>query len=314
METSTLYSKVITELNASPFALEKLQKIRDSILQIYANKGEKQGCIDAISCFFNRICSQQDMTSTLNYDEFPCYQHRSIKLVDENDMKLALHIMPKGAEIPRHAHPEKVALIYVINGSLAINSQSRFDLFSLRGSNLTKILNRGNSSVALPILDNLHQIKAASDKTVFLSLRITATKTKKNTSSYSKKAINSIASTLLLSTLTSSVTVYANKFSDQPIQTTIQYTKQITQKSAAQLRESNNYDDRYNAVRWYQKTALQGNAKSQYWLGIMFLDGNGITEDEDEAMQWISLAAKQGHKDAEKLLSHLLERTPDIDC
>ncbi len=317
MEHSTLYSTLKAELDPSYFRLEKLQNIRKHVLQIYADKGESHTSIDAISQFCNHICSQKNVLTRLNYYfELPCYQHRCIKLFDENNIKLALHLMPKGAEIPMHAHPEKFSLIYVVKGKLAIDCRSRFDLFPLKSSSLTTIVNTGNSSVGLPILNNLHHIHAVSDTTVFLSLRMTATNTKKNCSTYSKKAINSIVSTLLVSTLTGGVEVFANGNDSlhNQIQTTIQYTKSMTQESVAQLRESNVYDDRCNAASWYQKSALHGNAESQYWLGIMFLDGNGITEDEDEAMQWISLAAKQGHKGAERLLSHLLERTPEIEC
>ncbi|MEE9325973.1 MAG: hypothetical protein V3U71_01680 [Cocleimonas sp.] len=314
MESLTLNSSLKSELSLSDFKLNNMQKIRERILHIYFNKGETKKSIEEINHFWNHICSQHSVNTRLNDYDLPCYQHRCIKLIDEDIIKLALHIMPKGTEIPMHAHPEKLALTYVINGSLAINNQSRFDLFSLRSGHLTKILNSGNSSVALPILDNLHQIKALSDRTIFLSLRMTVTKTKKNSNLSPKKTINSIVSTLLLSTLTSSVSVFANDSLHQPIQTSVQDRKPITQKSVTLLRESNNYEDRCNAVRWYQETALLGNAESQYWLGIMFLKGSGITEDEDEAMQWISLAAKQGHKNAEKLLNHLLERTPEFDC
>jgi hypothetical protein len=303
------------ELNPSSFRLEKLQKFHKHVLQIYAHKGESHDSIDTISQFSNHVCSQQNVITRLNsYDELPCYQHRCIKLIDDNNIKLALHLMPKGVKMPMHSHPEKFSIIYVVSGKLAIDNRSRFDLFSLKSSSLTKIVNTGNSSVGLPILNNLHHIHAVSDTTVFLSLRMTATK--KSSSTYSKKAINSIVSTLLVSTLTSGVEVFANgndSLRDQ-IQTTVQHTKQMTHKSVALLRESDNYDDRCNATSWYHKSALQGNAESQYWLGIMFLDGSGITEDEDEALRWVSLAAKQGHKDAEKLLNHLLERIPEIEC
>ncbi len=310
MESPTLYSKLKAELNSSNLALDKLQKVCDYILQIYANKGEKQESIDAISRFCNRICNQQQKIFRLSNYDHSCYRHRCIKLVDEDTIKLALHIMPKGIEIPMHAHPEKLALIYVVNGCLAIRSRSRFDLFSLRSNNLTKLLNSGNSSVALPILDNLHQIKAVTDATVFLSLRIASTNTKKSNNLYSKKVITSIASTILASTLTCSA-------DDSPHNNTYSAAQDktpITQESVTQLRQSNNYNDRCNAVSWYQKTAKRGNAESQYWLGVMLLDGSGITEDEDEAMKWISLAAMQGHKNAEKLFSHLLERIPDVEC
>jgi TPR repeat protein len=46
----------------------------------------------------------------------------------------------------------------------------------------------------------------------------------------------------------------------------------------------------------------------------MNLEGSGITEDDYEALKWISLSANQGYPPAVKLLSHLLNTDFDMDC
>ena len=52
-------------------------------------------------------------------------------------------------------------------------------------------------------------------------------------------------------------------------------------------------DDR-EAVKWYRKAAEQGYAKAQYNLGIMYGKGEGVEEDDREAVKWYRKAPEQG--------------------
>ena len=51
--------------------------------------------------------------------------------------------------------------------------------------------------------------------------------------------------------------------------------------------------DDAEAVRWYRLAANQGNAVAQYNLGIMYERGRGVPEDQLEAHMWFDLAAAQ---------------------
>jgi TPR repeat protein len=53
--------------------------------------------------------------------------------------------------------------------------------------------------------------------------------------------------------------------------------------------------DYYEAVRWYRKSAEQGNAFAQNSLGLMYLNGNGVTQDNYEAVRWFRKSADQGN-------------------
>ena len=57
-------------------------------------------------------------------------------------------------------------------------------------------------------------------------------------------------------------------------------------------------DDR-EAVKWYRLAAEQGYAVAQYNLGLMLYKGRGVTQDEGEAVKWFRLAAEQGYADAQ---------------
>lgn len=61
------------------------------------------------------------------------------------------------------------------------------------------------------------------------------------------------------------------------------------------------------AVKWYQKTAIQGHALAQYNLGELYLDGKDMGRDYVRSYVWTSFGANQGIKVAEDNLSVLEE-------
>ena len=61
----------------------------------------------------------------------------------------------------------------------------------------------------------------------------------------------------------------------------------------------------FDAVRWFQKAALQGLVDAQYNLSVMFANGQGVRQDDTETVKWSRLAAKQGHAGAQYQLGLL---------
>ena len=53
--------------------------------------------------------------------------------------------------------------------------------------------------------------------------------------------------------------------------------------------------DDAEAVRWYRLAANQGNADAQGNLGAMLLNGQGVPQDHAEAIRWFRAAADQGN-------------------
>lgn len=49
------------------------------------------------------------------------------------------------------------------------------------------------------------------------------------------------------------------------------------------------------AVEYFRKAALQGNADGEYGLGTMYAAGEGVQRDAQEALRWYRLAAGRGH-------------------
>ena len=59
------------------------------------------------------------------------------------------------------------------------------------------------------------------------------------------------------------------------------------------------------AVKWYRRSAEQGNRYAQYNLAVMLLKGQGTTSDVDEAFHWCRTSAEQGLAEAQLQLGDL---------
>ena len=58
-------------------------------------------------------------------------------------------------------------------------------------------------------------------------------------------------------------------------------------------------EDDAEAVRWYRMAAEQGYAPAQYDLGLMYANGAGVPENYVRAYAWLNLAAAQGYAPAQ---------------
>ena len=60
--------------------------------------------------------------------------------------------------------------------------------------------------------------------------------------------------------------------------------------------------DYAEAVKWYRKAAEQGATEAQNSLGFMYYKGRGVPQDYAEAVKWFRKAAGQGHSRAQSNL------------
>jgi len=63
----------------------------------------------------------------------------------------------------------------------------------------------------------------------------------------------------------------------------------------------------YQEIIQLEKTAVQGDAKSQYRLGFIYWRGQGVTKDNQEAVRWWKKAAEQGDAEAQANLGTMYE-------
>ena len=71
-------------------------------------------------------------------------------------------------------------------------------------------------------------------------------------------------------------------------------------------------EDDAEAVKLYRLAAKQGLARAQNYLGIMHANGDGVPQSNVRAYIWWSVAAAQGQEDAKRNTGLVTERlTPD---
>lgn len=65
------------------------------------------------------------------------------------------------------------------------------------------------------------------------------------------------------------------------------------------------YKDYTEAMRWFRKAADQGNGTAQTNIGLLYYNGEGVTQDYAEAMRWYHEAADQGYATAQTYIGNL---------
>ncbi len=63
--------------------------------------------------------------------------------------------------------------------------------------------------------------------------------------------------------------------------------------------------DEYKAFYYCSLAAESGHADAQFELGLLFLDGIGTEDSEEDAIHWLSRASGQGHEQAQRVLEYI---------
>ncbi len=101
-----------------------------------------------------------------------------------------------------------------------------------------------------------------------------------------KKLISLIA----LLTLSISSVSFASSTEKDPFDLGVQYYKQ---------------QDYTQAIKWFTKSAEQGNLVAQYNLALMYKKGRGVKQDYAQAFKWFKKSAEQGDANAQYSLGSI---------
>jgi TPR repeat protein/serine/threonine protein kinase len=71
--------------------------------------------------------------------------------------------------------------------------------------------------------------------------------------------------------------------------------------------------DYIQTLKWYGLAAEQGNIYAEYNLGVMYQNGYGVRQNYKEAVKWYRKAAAQGHANAQYLLGLMYEKGDGVD-
>ena len=60
------------------------------------------------------------------------------------------------------------------------------------------------------------------------------------------------------------------------------------------------------SVNWFRQAAEQGHIEAKYYLGWMYQNGLGVEKDLDKARYWYEKSADQGHDSAKAALKNFI--------
>ncbi|MEI8205798.1 MAG: tetratricopeptide repeat protein [Kiritimatiellales bacterium] len=66
--------------------------------------------------------------------------------------------------------------------------------------------------------------------------------------------------------------------------------------------------DDQEAIRWFLLAARQGNSRAQFYLGRAYSSGKGVSKDIESACAWLGMAAAQGYKEAAEWQSAVMKK------
>ncbi len=294
-------------------------KTRHIVLKQYKKLGESKAAIVTIQKELNRLVKNKYKIASVlpNYVQLlkeveTTREHKIVRLADHKYFKAAIHIIPSHYEIPCHLHIGQISAINVQQGELQIRQSGLVD----DENNYQLTLQEQQTCVGLLRLRNMHHIQTKSDACIFISFRLS----RKKALSIVNKSRSIIASMaiMLLPDILHAFPVAGVK---NQIIASYQFVANAYEQSnlnvikANKLRTSKGIEENlYIAVQIYKQEAKKGNAEAQYWLGIMYLEGIGITDDSDAALHWIALSSNQDYPPAKKVLHHLLTAEYVSDC
>jgi TPR repeat protein len=87
-----------------------------------------------------------------------------------------------------------------------------------------------------------------------------------------------------------------------PVLTVSSHTLYAAESSANNVEVPGTYGD---AMRWYERSAKAGNARAQFYLGMLYEQGLRGKPDAKSAISWFTKAAEQGHRQAQLKLGLL---------
>ncbi|WP_199611425.1 SEL1-like repeat protein [Flocculibacter collagenilyticus] len=69
----------------------------------------------------------------------------------------------------------------------------------------------------------------------------------------------------------------------------------------------------HKAAKWMRKAAMKGHVKAQFYLGIMFLKGEGLPKSIYHSYSWLTLAASQDNQEALAAKSQLEKKLTSLE-
>ena len=272
-----------------------------------------------------------------------------IPLLEHDNFRSGLLYLPPGGRIAMHDHPHSIGISIVLDGTPLI---SQCDRVSGRRHSFTPLaqeevscrrLQPHQKSFIFPQKNNIHGFSSSGSSCLLLNSvfqkkamhhhcflpaqLINRSLFGEHLSSALQKSLTAICLSMSLSLPASayaddafhSVDTVTTVLAEIPFDTLESYALDGDVEAQASLagRYSSGegvQKDLYRAGIWYRRAAEGGCAEAQYQVGVMLLDGEGMTEDSNEGLEWIFRASQADHIKATSVFNYLMENPVALDC
>ena len=272
-----------------------------------------------------------------------------IPLVERDNSRSGLLYLPPGGRIAMHDHPHSIGVSIVLDGTPLISQCDRvpgrrhaFTPLAQEKISCTR-LQPHQKSFIFPHKNNMHGFSSSGESCLLLN----SVFQKKvmhhhgflpgqlmNRSLSGEHLSSALQKSLPAMFLSMSLSLPASVCADDAIHSVDTATTVLAEMPFDRL-ESNALDgnveaqaslagryssgngvqkDLYRAGIWYRRAAEGGCAEAQYRIGVMLLDGEGMTEDSIEGLEWIFRASQVDHAKATAVFNYLMANPVALDC
>ena len=292
--------------------------------------------------FRNKVRQTEDLaTASKPYHWMP--------LLEQSDCRCGLLYLPPGGRIAMHDHPHGIGVSIVLEGTPLISQSDGVsacgDLFTpVAGEKIShRRLQPQQKSFIFPHKNNIHGFSSTESSCLLLNTLfhkhamhhhgfipgrvINRSLSGRHLSSMLQKSLPGIFLSLSLSasvcandtTFLKGDAAVASTLVSLPLDTLERYA--LDGNADAQALLAGRYfsgdgakKDLYRAGIWYRRAAEGGCAEAQYQIGVMLLDGEGVTEDSNEGLEWIFRASQADHVKATEVFNYLMANPVALDC
>ena len=272
-------------------------------------------------------------------------------LLEHDNCRSGLLYLPPGGRIAMHDHPHSIGVSMVLGGTPLIFQCDRVSELECRNSSNPLAKKRVScsrmkphqKSFIFPQKNNIHGFSSSGSSCLLLNSvfqkkamhhhRLLPGQLIKRSLSgehLSSALQKSLTAMFLSMSLSLSASTYADDASlsldtattalaAMPFDTLESYALDgniEAQASLARRYSSGNgvQKDLYRASIWYRRAAEGGCAEAQYQIGVMLLDGEGMTEDSNEGLEWIFRASQADHAKATDVFNYIMANPVALDC
>ena len=271
-----------------------------------------------------------------------------LPIYNDEKCRAGLLYIPPNSRMPMHDHKESIGIAHVLKGNPVISqahlSENKSDSLGIFEPNqvIEHVLKPGDSNFVFPQKNNIHGFYTNHLPCLLFNIVFFQKKHQHNfyqpTGVVQAKSKNSDRLTLMKKCLSYSFIINLSltnlamgtcdkellnnksqiETSTNQLNSLIKCSKSgntLAQFKLAMLYAAESKIKNLNdAYYWNLQAAKNGHVEAQYYVGLMLLDGIGVTQDSFEAIEWLFKSSQAGHIKASETFTYIMENPEPLEC